>query len=137
MKEFILKIEYIGCPGHINNKKTKDNSYEGIEFSAAHGIRGDRHSADQCSSALPEYFCICGIEYVDAFDSRKPWNQRAGAALRNCGLRNFVNILQWTNPEKTAILYLRSFKKFLNLADAGIGAARICGLTQTIIPVWT
>ena len=62
---------------------------------------------------------------------------RAGAALRNCGLRNFVNILQWTNPEKTAILYLRSFKKFLNLADAGIGAARICGLTQTIIPVWT
>ena len=60
-----------------------------------------------------------------------------GAALRNCGLRNFVNILQWTNPEKTAILYLRSFKKFLNLADAGIGAARICGLTQTIIPVWT
>ena len=35
-----------------------------------------------------------GLNIFDPFDSRKPWNQRAGAALRDCGLRNFVRYLQ-------------------------------------------
>ena len=32
MKEFILKIEYIGCPDHINNKKRRTKALKVLNF---------------------------------------------------------------------------------------------------------
>ena len=53
-----------------------------------------RYSGYQRYPSIPECFRFCGVKSIDHLYGRNPWNQRDWAALRNRGLRNFVNHLQ-------------------------------------------
>ena len=68
--------------------------YENHQLSSPRRVWRYRYSGYQRYPSIPEYFRFCGVKSIDHLYGRNPWNQRDWAALRNRGLRNFVNHLQ-------------------------------------------